>query len=536
MRSALLVAAILICLGAIAAQAREWADTTGQFKVEGELVEVADGWVRLKAASGKIFTIPLERLSAGDQEFLKNAKTSTGAPAAARAASGAAAEPLAREIERRTLAFGGDKKTAAETVELARQLGCWELQRKLEEARRKEVEGIELARLEQETINKLYDAIQARVNPAPTESEYYLLRPVVRDRKAQCVGYCQLLSVTGNAIGLKISAVEVLNPLGAKQARHVSCLATLADGSTMVVDLSRRIRSKPFVFNDTFEPSGNCWDRKASVNDADIYKRIQILGDNGLLAFVFYNAAVASSKAGDVDKAIEFDNKALELFPKSATVVGDFGVEYHKAGRLQDAMEWYGRAIKLDPSGNAAYHNRGGLYAQLGRPQAAIDDFSKSIELGSTMAEDYVCRGCELEKLGQNEQAIRDFSKAIEISPNEGEPYYRRGARYVMMGRLTEALHDLDLAIRLDARNSYAYMSRGMCYGEQKRFPESIADFNKAIALNPKFAMAYMNRGVALANQGKLDDARRDVQKAVELDAGLKERAKANSDRFKLGL
>ncbi len=72
MSKSLAAAALLIAvLGGPGAYARTWTDTTGKFSVEAEFVDVSEGKVRLKGADGKTIHIPLERLSAGDREFVK---------------------------------------------------------------------------------------------------------------------------------------------------------------------------------------------------------------------------------------------------------------------------------------------------------------------------------------------------------------------------------------------------------------------------------------------------------------------------------
>jgi hypothetical protein len=53
------------------AAARQWSDSTGTFKITASLVEVKDNVAFLKTAEGKTLRIPVARLSAADQEFLK---------------------------------------------------------------------------------------------------------------------------------------------------------------------------------------------------------------------------------------------------------------------------------------------------------------------------------------------------------------------------------------------------------------------------------------------------------------------------------
>lgn len=56
--------------------ARLWTDATGRHRVEADLVESDDQKVVLKRAGGKLVTIPVEKLSDADREFVKTAKPS----------------------------------------------------------------------------------------------------------------------------------------------------------------------------------------------------------------------------------------------------------------------------------------------------------------------------------------------------------------------------------------------------------------------------------------------------------------------------
>ena len=55
-----------------AAELRAWTDSSGQFRIEAELVGLADAKVMLKKADGKVVSVPVERLSEQDQEWLRD--------------------------------------------------------------------------------------------------------------------------------------------------------------------------------------------------------------------------------------------------------------------------------------------------------------------------------------------------------------------------------------------------------------------------------------------------------------------------------
>lgn len=77
MRWASLSVGLSLGLLVVVAQAREWKDATGTFRVEAELVAVRDGKVYLEKPNGAVITVPLAKLSQADQDFLRK-----GAPPA----------------------------------------------------------------------------------------------------------------------------------------------------------------------------------------------------------------------------------------------------------------------------------------------------------------------------------------------------------------------------------------------------------------------------------------------------------------------
>src|SRR5262245_63788368 len=63
---------VLLVLGGITANAREWTDATGAFKVQAELVAVRNGKAILEKADGSVLSVPVDKLSAADQAYLKS--------------------------------------------------------------------------------------------------------------------------------------------------------------------------------------------------------------------------------------------------------------------------------------------------------------------------------------------------------------------------------------------------------------------------------------------------------------------------------
>jgi hypothetical protein len=51
---------------------RQWADNSGQFHTAGRLILILDGKIRILKATGRTTTVPLDRLSAIDREYVQN--------------------------------------------------------------------------------------------------------------------------------------------------------------------------------------------------------------------------------------------------------------------------------------------------------------------------------------------------------------------------------------------------------------------------------------------------------------------------------
>src|SRR5206468_2729224 len=52
---------------------RVWTDESGEFQVTARLALILDGKVRLLKETGKYTTVPIEKLSAADQQFVRQA-------------------------------------------------------------------------------------------------------------------------------------------------------------------------------------------------------------------------------------------------------------------------------------------------------------------------------------------------------------------------------------------------------------------------------------------------------------------------------
>jgi len=71
------------------------------------------------------------------------------------------------------------------------------------------------------------------------------------------------------------------------------------------------------------------------------------------------NEAIQCIQSGDVETAIDLHVLSVTKYPNEAAIWYNFGVTMHRCGQLDPAIEFYSRAIELDTKATLAWANRG---------------------------------------------------------------------------------------------------------------------------------------------------------------------------------
>ena len=92
-----------------------------------------------------------------------------------------------------------------------------------------------------------------------------------------------------------------------------------------------------------------------------------------------FRRAYACQMAGEVDKAIEYYRRSIEILP-SAEAHTFLGWAYSFQGNYDLAIEECHRAIKVDPDFGNPYNDIGAYLIEMGRPNEAIPWLEKAVE------------------------------------------------------------------------------------------------------------------------------------------------------------
>ena len=151
------------------------------------------------------------------------------------------------------------------------------------------------------------------------------------------------------------------------------------------------------LWTDTLAKNPNCW-----------------VGHNNL-GLVFFHK-------GQVDKAIEQYQKALQIYPNYDLAHNNFGAALFHKGEVDGAIEQYQKALELNPNYVAARANLAGvLLSQASRfleqkqLDAALDKVNSALKIAPKNAEAYGLRGGIYAEKKLWDQAEKDFQTALQI-------------------------------------------------------------------------------------------------------------------------
>lgn len=200
--------------------------------------------------------------------------------------------------------------------------------------------------------------------------------------------------------------------------------------------------------------------------------------------------------------------------PKKAKLYFSKSVRYCGKNKLEKALEYLNKAIEVYPDYAIFYNCRATLYETFENTKQAIEDLTKSIQLNPKSSFAYNFRGLlYCMKFDDFKKALADYTKVIEVNPNDYEGYYNRANIYSQQELYDLSIKDYSKTIILKPDYFQAYMYRGKDYCYIEEFDKAEKDFLMAlnIAKNSKCSL-YLS----YYNLGNLESARENYRKAIK--------------------
>lgn len=172
----------------------------------------------------------------------------------------------------------------------------------------------------------------------------------------------------------------------------------------------------------------------------------------------------------------------IEKNPNSWFAYNNRAVYFEQNGDLEQALEYYTKSINLKPYAYL-YLNRGNIYLKDHKYQLAIADYNKAIELSPSMANIYNNRGNVYLNIKEYELALKDFNRALFLEPNFTQPLMNIGIIYGYKKEHQNALRYFEKAIANSENYSLIYYYRSQVYKDIGEIKLALQDMKKAVSL-----------------------------------------------------
>ena len=101
-----------------------------------------------------------------------------------------------------------------------------------------------------------------------------------------------------------------------------------------------------------------------------------------------------------------------------ASAFTNLGIAYFRKGDVNKAKQYYDKALEINPVYVYTYNEMGKLYMSIGKEQEAIQAFKQAISGFPEYAEAHFNLGIVYLKEGKKPPACYSFKKVVELSPN----------------------------------------------------------------------------------------------------------------------
>jgi len=229
------------------------------------------------------------------------------------------------------------------------------------------------------------------------------------------------------------------------------------------------------------------------------------------------------------EKAIEYYQAYLTMYPDSASAYNNLGRVYMQMERWQEAVPVLKRAIELDPDTMPTYYSLNEVYVDhLGELDAAIALSQQQITYNDQIEFPYSFMGWSFLGKGDYSAARNAFEKALALNPRNAVHLFRIGYTYRSQGRYSEARDAFLKALVVDPSYYGAHYDAGVASqlmgdtaGAHAHFIEYRRRIDELIKRNPRYANPYLSLAAVLWRLDERDAAVAAAQRGMALDSRL---------------
>ena len=193
------------------------------------------------------------------------------------------------------------------------------------------------------------------------------------------------------------------------------------------------------------------------------------------------------------------------------------GQEYYNKKELDTAIEYFYKAVNINPKNAQAYNNLGMCYQLKRNMPVAITYFKKANSINRGYTQPLVNLSLLYKQLGDVKNQLCYLVKAIKLNPNDYSAYYWIGDYYKNIDEYPKAITNFKEVVKINPKFSPAYIALASCFFETEDFNYAILALNQYMEIHPNSDEALSLMAKTYLALGKYAEAKVCIQKAIEI-------------------
>jgi len=206
---------------------------------------------------------------------------------------------------------------------------------------------------------------------------------------------------------------------------------------------------------------------------------------------------------GDLNKAIETYEHALEIYAHNSGTWNNLGETLFKTGQMARAEEIFLHSVSLAPELPEPYNNLGNIYSKRRQWDQAVAMYQKALERSESKAPILSNLGDTYLDMGEWALAGETFEQALVLEPDNAIFHYYRGRVGRAAGDIQKAEASLRRAVQLDSTHARSYVELGELLTDQGLLDRAIRNFQRAVTIDTRYSRAWYGLAQSSDRAGK---------------------------------
>jgi len=198
------------------------------------------------------------------------------------------------------------------------------------------------------------------------------------------------------------------------------------------------------------------------------------------------HSAIALHRAGRLQEAEVAYQYLLRQASHNFDVHHMYALFLWDAGRKNDALHQFKKTIQLDPKFAPALYNFGCLLIETENYKEAIDSLSQAITLSPHSDQLYLARGNAYRYLREFDEAAKNYRNAIALNPRFTEAWSNLGYVLNQLHDYQEALDAYQNALQIESDRYEIYINQANALRALNRYDEALICCKKAEELSQR--------------------------------------------------